>query len=234
MEGAVHGVAGAFTQAGGVPAVGLARWNGAWSAQGSGLSSAASGLGIFHGELCVAGGFMAAGPQVSALFARWSPTGVPWIARQPAGLQVAPGGTAQLPLAAANGYSNLSYRWRRGGVELFDGPTSHGSTILGAATPALTVGNVNGQDAGSYDCVVSSPCGSVTSAAAALTVPGGCYANCDGSTQAPVLNVGDFTCFLQRFATGDSYANCDASTQPPMLNVLDFSCFLQKFATGCP
>ena len=29
-----------------------------------------------------------------------------------------------------------------------------------------------------------------------------CYANCDGSTTAPVLNVLDFSCFLNRFAAG--------------------------------
>jgi hypothetical protein len=61
-----------------------------------------------------------------------------------------------------------------------------------------------------------------------------CYANCDGSTVPPILNVGDFTCFLQRFAAGDSYANCDGSTIPPVLNVGDFTCFLQRFAAGCP
>jgi hypothetical protein len=63
--------------------------------------------------------------------------------------------------------------------------------------------------------------------------PGACYANCDGSTVPPVLNVGDFTCFLQRFAAGESYANCDSSTVPPVLNVGDFTCFLQRFAAGC-
>jgi hypothetical protein len=61
-----------------------------------------------------------------------------------------------------------------------------------------------------------------------------CYANCDGSTQTPVLNVGDFTCFLQRYANGESYANCDGSTQQPVLNVGDFTCFLQEYAGGCP
>jgi hypothetical protein len=70
----------------------------------------------------------------------------------------------------------------------------------------------------------------------AITImdPPGCYANCDGSTVAPVLNVGDFTCFLQRFAAGESYANCDNSTVAPVLNVGDFTCFLQRFAAGCP
>jgi hypothetical protein len=62
---------------------------------------------------------------------------------------------------------------------------------------------------------------------------GACYANCDASTATPVLNVADFTCFLQRFAAGDAYANCDGSTAIPVLNVADFTCFLQRFAAGC-
>ncbi len=63
---------------------------------------------------------------------------------------------------------------------------------------------------------------------------GGCYANCDNSTAAPVLNVLDFSCFLNKFAAGDPAANCDGSTAAPVLNVNDFSCFLNKFAAGCP
>jgi hypothetical protein len=63
------------------------------------------------------------------------------------------------------------------------------------------------------------------------TIPAFCYANCDGSGTAPALNVGDFTCFLQKFAAGDVYANCDNDA---FLNVADFTCFLQRFAAGCP
>jgi hypothetical protein len=62
----------------------------------------------------------------------------------------------------------------------------------------------------------------------------GCYANCDGSTVTPVLNVNDFTCFLNKYAAGDAYANCDGSTIAPILNVNDFTCFLNRFAAGCP
>ena len=61
-----------------------------------------------------------------------------------------------------------------------------------------------------------------------------CYVNCDHSTTPPVLNVADFTCFLQRFAAGDPYANCDNSTTQPIHNVADFTCYLQRFAEGCP
>jgi hypothetical protein len=60
-----------------------------------------------------------------------------------------------------------------------------------------------------------------------------CYANCDGSTAAPVLNANDFQCFLTKFAAGDSYANCDGSTAAPVLNANDFQCFLNKFGAGC-
>jgi hypothetical protein len=61
-----------------------------------------------------------------------------------------------------------------------------------------------------------------------------CYANCDQSTAAPVLNVNDFVCFQAKFAAGDAYANCDRSTAPPVLNVNDFVCFQARFAAGCP
>jgi hypothetical protein len=61
-----------------------------------------------------------------------------------------------------------------------------------------------------------------------------CYANCDGSTIVPVLNVNDFICFQTKFAAGDPTANCDASTIPPVLNVNDFLCFQTKYAAGCP
>ncbi|MFN0131103.1 MAG: hypothetical protein ACKVW3_00990 [Phycisphaerales bacterium] len=63
--------------------------------------------------------------------------------------------------------------------------------------------------------------------------PGLCYPNCDGSTVTPFLNVNDFVCFVNLFATGDPRANCDGSTVVPALNVNDFNCFNGTFASGC-
>jgi subtilisin-like proprotein convertase family protein len=60
-----------------------------------------------------------------------------------------------------------------------------------------------------------------------------CYANCDNSTSAPILNVLDFNCFINRFTAGESYANCDSSTTVPVLNILDFNCFINRFTAGC-
>jgi trimeric autotransporter adhesin len=71
----------------------------------------------------------------------------------------------------------------------------------------------------------------------------GCYVNCDNSSTAPILNVDDFTCFINSFASAQSlpvqqqiahYANCDRSSISPVLNVDDFTCFINRFAIGCP
>jgi hypothetical protein len=115
------------------------------------------------------------------------------------------------------------FRWRKDCVQLNDG-----GNISGATTGTLTVSPVSAADAGRYDVLVAG----VHSRTARLSVH--CYANCDGSTAAPTLNVADFGCFLQRFAAGAAYANCDGSTTEPVLNVADFTCYLQRFAAGCP
>jgi len=57
-----------------------------------------------------------------------------------------------------------------------------------------------------------------------------CYANCDGSTGAPVLTANDFQCFLDLFVSGTSAADCDGVGG---LTANDFQCFLDRFAAGC-
>jgi probable HAF family extracellular repeat protein len=80
----------------------------------------------------------------------------------------------------------------------------------------------------------TNPAGNVEAWRVDLGAAPPCYANCDGSTAAPILNVNDFTCFMNRYAGGDPYANCDGSTVVPVLNVNDFTCFMNKYAAGCP
>ena len=60
-----------------------------------------------------------------------------------------------------------------------------------------------------------------------------CYANCDGSSVAPVLNANDFQCFIDRYVGGTAYANCDGSSVAPVLNANDFQCFINKYVAGC-
>ncbi|MFN0132248.1 MAG: hypothetical protein ACKVW3_06925 [Phycisphaerales bacterium] len=93
--------------------------------------------------------------------------------------------------------------------------------------PATGVATVVGASGGIF--------GASFGLSAVISPPAGpsCYANCDGSTSAPFLNVNDFICFQNLFAAGNSLANCDNSTTPPVLNVNDFTCFNNAFAAGC-
>src|SRR5262249_49757159 len=122
-----------------------------------------------------------------------------------------------------SGCGDFTYQWRRNCQAL-----TNGGNVSGATSDTLVISPVTFPDAAQYDVLVSG----VHSDAATLTVL--CYANCDESTTTPILNVADFACFLNRFASADSRANCDGSSTPPILNALDFSCFLNQFATGCP
>ncbi len=61
--------------------------------------------------------------------------------------------------------TDLNYQWRKGGSDLVDG-----GTIAGSQTATLTITGVLAGDAGSYDCVVSNDCNTVTSEASILSV----------------------------------------------------------------
>ena len=86
----------------------------------------------------------------------------PTITTQPVAQALVPGATASFSIAAEGG--ELAYQWRRNGTAL----TSAGR-ISGATTSSLSVTAVTGADQGTYDCVVTGACGSVTSSTAALS-----------------------------------------------------------------
>ena len=176
------------------------------------------------GDMLLCGG--APAPAATPYASTWVGSNGPVIHVQPQPLSVFAGEQAVFSITAS-GTEPLSYQWRKDGINLVDG-----GRLAGVRTDTLTINYTTYADAGLYDAVVTGPCSSMASNAAALTVL--CYANCDGSTTAPVLNIADFTCFLNRFAAGDPWANCNHSTTPPVLNVADFTCFLNAFAAGCP
>jgi uncharacterized repeat protein (TIGR03803 family) len=92
---------------------------------------------------------------------------VPWrpvITQQPASQSVLPGAPARFTVAAV-GTHPFSYRWRRDGLNLSDGPN-----ISGAGTSSLTLSNVTSAVAGTYSVVVSNTLGTAASTGAALGV----------------------------------------------------------------
>jgi hypothetical protein len=88
---------------------------------------------------------------------------VPAITSQPAATNVCSGSNASLTVAATG--TGLTYQWKKGSTVL-----ANSSRIAGATSPALAITAVTSTDAGSYTCVITSGCGSVTSTAASIVV----------------------------------------------------------------
>lgn len=57
------------------------------------------------------------------------------------------------------GGAPLSYRWRKDGVDLFDGLSAGGGSLTGADTQSLQITQVQPVDAGVYELLVSNGCG---------------------------------------------------------------------------
>jgi hypothetical protein len=120
------------------------------------------------------------------------------------------------------------------GIIRYDGSAWRpmGSGVLGAAATvgALLIRGDQLIVGGSFSSAGGRPAASL-----ALWGPApACYANCDCSSEPPILTINDFTCFLNKFAAADPAANCDGSTTAPYLNISDFICFQNRYAAGCP
>lgn len=117
--------------------------------------------------------------------------------------------------------SQLNYRWRKGGVPLVDGPTPHGSTIVGTTTSQIRVLDAKLADEGSYDCLVWSSC------QAPRTTPPVQLTVCTGRFQcAPAsgfLHPPDSLFrFLQLWFEGDHRADVNESGTVTVQDVFDF------------
>lgn len=88
-------------------------------------------------------------------------TPTPAFVLQPASRKAEPGESISLSVDAV-GLAPLTYQWRK-----------DGTAIAGATNSTLTIASAQAADAGSYSVVVNGPGGSVTSAAADITVNSG-------------------------------------------------------------
>lgn len=84
------------------------------------------------------------------------------IDQQPVSTSACQGAAASFTVTASNA---TGYQWQRNGL-----PLTNGGNISGANSPALTINPVGPADAGIYDCVITSPCGSAVSNPATLTL----------------------------------------------------------------
>ncbi|MBL8763098.1 MAG: hypothetical protein JNM07_02375 [Phycisphaerae bacterium] len=133
------------------------------------------------------------------------------VRERPGSQFVGVGGTVRF--AAASSDPASGYQWRHNGVPM------EGETL-----PFYTIVTAVLSDAGTYDCVISSPCGSVTTLPATLTV---CPAdfNLDGSA-----DDFDFLDFMDAFNGGELRADIDGDGE---VSDADYFGFMSVFFGGC-
>lgn len=144
----------------------------------------------------------------------------PSITSQTFTVTVQDGGAAGMKVGAA-GTLPFTYQWRRGTVNLSDG-----GRFSGTHTPKFKISPVALTDTGSYNCVVTNPCGTVTSLGITLTVTG-CIGdfNHDGQvTQA------DKDAFYQAFNAGNPSADLNGDGH---VDSADEALFAQHYLAGC-
>ncbi|MFM9957669.1 MAG: hypothetical protein ACKVZJ_06315 [Phycisphaerales bacterium] len=198
-------VAGAFTLAGNAVVNGIARVNsatGVWTPIGSGIAGgdfSPTGYGLASlpgvaGDVILGGEFTSAGGLGANRVARFTQgANGPSIISQPLPIVTATSASAFFGVTASGGAGSgtLTYQWRKGGVAI------NTITNPSAATPVLSLTNVQAADLGSYDCLVTDSCGGTPSNPATLSFT---VTPCVGDlTGDGVVNTADLVRFLGQF-----------------------------------
>lgn len=197
-------VGGDFLSIGGILANNIARYNsttGVWSDLGAGINDFVYSLANqSNGSVVVGGLFTTAGGAAANGIARITPgANAPSINFQPLPVITAPTATVKFGVSAAAGFGSSgmpTYQWRKGGLVINAG------TNPSAATPILTLTNVQISDVGSYSCLVTNSCGGLGSESASVplsfvTDPCPADFNQDG-----IVDLFDYLDFVAAFSVG--------------------------------
>jgi hypothetical protein len=128
----------------------------------------------------------------------------------------------------------VTYQWRKNGVAM-----ANNARISGATTSLLTIRNLNATDAGNYDCLVTSTCGSSISAASRLTI--GCAADYDdgSGTGNPDggVTIEDMLYYTLLWRNGNVAADLDdgsgTGSADSGVGIEDLLFYLNRFNAGC-
>jgi len=155
----------------------------------------------------------------------------PTVTQPPTSLTRCPGESASFSIQAT-GTPAPTFQWRRNTVNINTGSNPS------AATPTLTLNNVQGVNAGNYDCIVSNSCGSATSAVATLTVNPICCDSIDVNNDGSSFDPQDIEAFLSVFSEGPcvpANATCndiDFNNDSSLFDPCDINSFLTVFSEG--
>jgi YVTN family beta-propeller protein len=159
---------------------------------------------------------------------------LPTFALQPSDTVTCIGGTATLTVGVTGGSGLYAYQWRRAGVDIADQP----GHVAGSGSATLTLQNTAAADAGSYDCVVTAACGTITSGHATVLVSPADEGSQGGAAgRDGVYDNNDFVVFIDLFFSADPKA--DLGHQGGLLGPdglfdnNDFIVFIDQFFAGC-
>lgn len=134
------------------------------------------------------------------------------IIAQPVGQRVCLGGSARITVAS-NRTGTATYQWRHNHIPIPDEHLSFYDIVH--ATLA---------DAGDYDCIITMPCGSITSRAAELRV---CVGDFDASGG---VDFADLHAYFEAFTTGQAAADLNGDG---IVNGYDLAMFFEAYHNGC-
>ncbi|MCX5691581.1 MAG: immunoglobulin domain-containing protein [Planctomycetota bacterium] len=196
-------------------------WTGsAWLQVATGGPSARSYQGLAYDSTrmrCTLYGG-AFGPMQTSLSDTWELV-LFGLTTQPSNAVGCPSSTATFSLTA-DGTGPFTYHWRKDGTPIDSGTGGNPS----AATATLTLTNVGSADAGTYDCLVTNACGTITSDPARLTMCIGDF-NCDGG-----VDGSDIGAFFAEWEAGNAIADTNADGG---IDGADVSTFFEHWEAGC-
>ncbi|MCX5688247.1 MAG: hypothetical protein NTV94_00385 [Planctomycetota bacterium] len=209
---------GFFTLAGATPANRIASLNGStWSALGNGIDAVVLTICEYGNETYAGGAFTTSGAVPSLCFARYAPASAITIMSDPTDAHVCLPGSLILAIEA-NGSGELGYQWRHDGIAI------DAMANPSAATNLLTLDSASWGDLGTYDCVVSDACASVTSRAAQVSACAGDF-NCDGG-----VDGSDIESFFRAWESGETFADVNVDGG---VDGADVEMFFRRWEAGC-
>ncbi len=134
----------------------------------------------------------------------------------PADVDMCPGGIAAFAVTTS-GTGPFTYVWRHNSnpIDVLDNPSAATATLNVLAIAA---------NAGTYDCVITSPCSNTTSPAATLAVCAADF-NCDGS-----VDFFDYLDFVDAFSANSPSADFNLDT---VIDFFDYLDYVDVFSIGC-
>jgi hypothetical protein len=230
-------VSGSFSHAGGAPMAGLVRWDGSsWSAIAApSINGSASAMVVFDDDsagprppaLYMGGVFTTAGGLQSPRLARLGADQGLVFTSSPESVAVAEGSPAHFSVAAS-GTAPITYQWRREGT-----PLSATGVFSGVQGPTLSISAASAAVTGTYDALVTNPCGTFTTAPAALAIASTC-GSADFNQDGEVATDADIEAFFACLA-GDCCSSCgsaDFNGDGDVATDADIEAFFRVLAGG--